>query len=151
MKNSNNTRPSQIDSPTRALSESTVILLQMFLQCYRWFTDGAKTTPIEGEQPIRQTSAVRSLTSTRGYNVLVHVYNISNSSDIHVNLASVVLVIGICCCCNWINMYLLATMMRPRLAVELTDEQIIWAGLKHFFSHFRCGFTIIYGHFLWKC
>ena len=31
--------------------------------------------------------------------------------------------------------------MRPRPAVELTDEQIFWAGLKHF----HCGFTIING------
>ena len=35
--------------------------------------------------------------------------------------------------------------MRSRLAVELTDEQIFWVGLKHFYSHFRSGFTIIYG------
>ena len=27
---------------------------------------------------------------------------------------------------------------------ELTDEQIFWAGLKHFYSHVRSGFTIIY-------
>ena len=36
-------------------------------------------------------------------------------------------------------------MMRPRLAVELTDEQILRAGLKHFYFHVRSGFTIIYG------
>ena len=30
----------------------------------------------------------------------------------------------------------LGTMMRPRLAIELTDEQIFWAGLKHFYCDF---------------
>ena len=30
----------------------------------------------------------------------------------------------------------------PRPAVELTDEQIFWAGLKHFLCDFRSGFTI---------
>ena len=34
------------------------------------------------------------------------------------------------------NKYPVGTTMRPRLAVELTDEQIFWAGLKHFYSHF---------------
>ena len=35
------------------------------------------------------------------------------------------------------------TFLRP--AVELTDEQIFWAGLKHFLCDFRSGFTIVYG------
>ena len=37
------------------------------------------------------------------------------------------------------NTYPLGTTMRPHLAVELTYEQIIWEGLKHFY----CGFTRI--------
>ena len=36
-------------------------------------------------------------------------------------------------------------MMRPRLVVELKDEQISWAGLKHFHCEFLSGFTTIYG------
>ena len=43
------------------------------------------------------------------------------------------------------NKYPLGTMMRPHLAVELTNERIIWAGLKHFYRDFWSGFTIIYG------
>ena len=35
--------------------------------------------------------------------------------------------------------------MRPHLAVELTDEQIFWAVLKHFNCDFWSGFTMIYG------
>ena len=30
------------------------------------------------------------------------------------------------------NKYRLGTTMRPRLAIELTDKQVFWAGLKHF-------------------
>ena len=30
------------------------------------------------------------------------------------------------------QLYPIGTTMRPCLAVELTDEQIFWAGLKHF-------------------
>ena len=33
----------------------------------------------------------------------------------------------------------------PCPAVELTDEQIFWAGLKHFLCDFGSGFTIVYG------
>ena len=44
-----------------------------------------------------------------------------------------------------INKYPLGTTMHPCLAAELTDGQICWAGLKHIYSHFRSGFTIIYG------
>ena len=32
--------------------------------------------------------------------------------------------------------YPVGTTMRPRLAVELTAEQIFWAGLKHLHSDF---------------
>ena len=35
------------------------------------------------------------------------------------------------------NKYPVGTTMRPRLAVELTDEQIFWAGLKHFILTFE--------------
>ena len=35
--------------------------------------------------------------------------------------------------------------MRPRSAVELTYEQIFWAGLKYFHCDFWSGFTIVYG------
>ena len=45
----------------------------------------------------------------------------------------------------YLNKYPLGTTMRPRLAIELTDEQIFWAGLKNFHSDFLSDFTIIYG------
>ena len=35
--------------------------------------------------------------------------------------------------------------MRPRPAVELTDEHIFWEGLKHFRCDFWSGLTMIYG------
>ena len=41
-------------------------------------------------------------------------------------------------------MYPLGTTMHPRLALELTDEHIFWAGLKHH-CDFRSGFKMIYG------
>ena len=34
------------------------------------------------------------------------------------------------------QLYPIGTTMRPCLAVELTDEQIFWAGLKHFHCDF---------------
>ena len=43
------------------------------------------------------------------------------------------------------NKYPVGAMMRPHLAVELTDEHTFWAGLKHFHCHFCSGFTMIYG------
>ena len=41
----------------------------------------------------------------------------------------------------WVQQYPLGTTMRPHLAVELTNEQIFWVRLKHFYL----SFTIIYG------
>ena len=43
------------------------------------------------------------------------------------------------------NKYPLGTTMRPHLELKLTDKQIFWAGLNHFYFHFRSSFTIIYG------
>ena len=39
----------------------------------------------------------------------------------------------------------MGTTMRPRLAVKLMDEQMFWAGLKHFHCDFCSGFTIVNG------
>ena len=36
------------------------------------------------------------------------------------------------------------TMMRPHPVVELTDEHIFWAGLKHFHWDFWSGFTVVF-------
>ena len=42
-----------------------------------------------------------------------------------------------------LNKYPVGTTMRPRLAVELTDEYIFWGGLKHFHCDFCSGFTTL--------
>ena len=53
-----------------------------------------------------------------------------------------------------LNKYPQDTMMYPHLAAELTNKQIIWAGLKHFYCNFGSGFTmarnIRFFHFLQK-